>query len=88
MNPDTNRFEELSWLKEYISENANQQENPSLRPDQLHRPDGTPVPDHWSQYTVGEIVEVKGYTFKVAYIGETNMLLEAHGPLLVGADGR
>lgn len=31
--------------------------------DQLLRPDGTPVPKHWSVFTAGEHVVVKDYTF-------------------------
>jgi hypothetical protein len=47
----------------------------------LFRPNGEQVPKDWSIYTVGEDVEVKGYMFRVAYIGETNLLLEPVGPV-------
>lgn len=50
----------------------------------LLRPDGTPVPEHWSVFTVGEHVVVKGYTFKAAYLNETTIVLEPVGPVLVG----
>jgi hypothetical protein len=50
----------------------------------LLRPDGSEVPEHWSVFTVGERVVVKNYTFKVAHIGESHLLLEPAGPVLVG----
>ena len=50
----------------------------------LLRPDGSKVPEHWSIFSVGEHVVVNNYTFKVAYIGETSILLEPVGPVLVG----
>lgn len=51
------------------------------RQQQLLRPDGTPVPKHWSTFQVGENVVIKDYTFKVAYIGESNILFEPVGPV-------
>jgi len=47
-------------------------------------PDGKPVPSHWAIFTEGEQVVVKGYTFRVAYIGETTLLLEPVGPYVIG----
>lgn len=41
---------------------------------------------HWSIFRVGEIVVVKGYCFRVAYINETTLVLEPTGPTLVGTD--
>lgn len=52
----------------------------------LLRPDGTPVPEHWKVYSVGELVEVKGYTFKVAYIGESTLLLEPVAPVVLTSE--
>ena len=75
MNPETNRFEEL---KQDLAEKLIQRE------PRLLRPDGSPVPEHWSIFTVDEHVNVKNYTFKVAYIGEQTLLLEPVGPILVG----
>lgn len=40
------------------------------------RPDGSPVPRHWTVLTVGELVEVKGATLRVAHVGESHVLLE------------
>lgn len=92
MNPDTNRFEALTpedadavfdrkreELKDHLSAIAS--------PERLLRPDGTPVPDHWSTFKVGEHVVIKGYTFRVAYIGETSILFEPVGRVLVGHGG-
>lgn len=42
----------------------------------LVRPDGSPVPDHWPIFKVDEELTVKGYVFRVAYIGESTLLLE------------
>jgi hypothetical protein len=53
----------------------------------LVRPDGTPVPKHWTVFTQGELVAIKGYTFKVAYIGETSILFEPVGPVIVKPEG-
>jgi len=94
MNPDTNKFEKLTeldiktvsdeehkeaaFLQEMIyraSTGAFKQDFPRV----LLRPDGTPVPKHWSVFRVGEKVVIKNYTFKVAYIGESNILFEPVG---------
>lgn len=64
MNPDTNRFEALTELAE---------PTPVAK---LLRPNGEPVPAHWTVLALGEQVVVKGYTFKVAYINETTLVLE------------
>jgi hypothetical protein len=74
MNPDTNRFEPLSPP----SLDDLKKELDTMR---LLRPDGTPVPEHWSTFRVGEDVVIRGYTFRVAYIGETAILFEPVGPL-------
>jgi hypothetical protein len=76
MNPETNRFEML--LAATPLENLE-------TPVRLYRPNGEQVPDHWTKFSVGEHVVIKGYTFAVAYIGETAILFEPVGPVLVGA---
>lgn len=79
MNPDSNLLEELKMVRgEYVRDSE------TLLPNQLVRPNGKPVPAHWSVYTIGEEVVVESYRFRVAYIGETSMLLEPVGPVLVG----
>ena len=70
MNPETNKFE-------------------MLHPDlfgKILRPNGEPVPQHWTQFRDGEQVEVKGYIFEVKCIGETYMVLEPVGPIVIGKD--
>ena len=67
MNPDTNKFEQ-------IDETAF---------GELLRPNGEPVPKHWSVFTVGETVVIKDYTFKVAHLGEGHILLEPMAPVIV-----
>jgi len=88
MNPDTNRFEMLvtesqkKSLAEAIQENQDRFAEQAVA--KLMRPDGTPVPKHWSVFRVGEKVVIKDYTFKVAYIGESNILFEPVGPVVIG----
>lgn len=77
MSPDTNKFEKLTErpsLKDIFLQNE---------PHTLLRPDGSPCPKHWSVFQVGEDVVIKDYTFKVAYIGETAILFEPVGPVMV-----
>lgn len=49
----------------------------------LVRPNGTPVPSHWSIFMVGENYVINGYTFKCKYIGETSILFEPVGPVVL-----
>lgn len=81
MNPDTNKFEPL------MEGDAPTALKLKLGMDKLlFRPDGTLVPKHWSVFQVGEHVVIKDYTFKVAYVGETSILFEPVGPVVV--DGK
>lgn len=94
MNPDTNQLEALHLpadLQAALEETAREQGQAKARAlldaerSRLLRPDGSKVPEHWSLFSVGEHVVVNNYTFKVAYIGETSILLEPVGPVLVGS---
>jgi len=85
MNPETNRFEKLtpemenqqSQMKDLLCKLQNSSVTGLLRPD------GSPVPKTWTVFSLGELVEIKGYTFRVAYIGETSILFEPIGiPIL------
>lgn len=87
MNPETNRFEPLEeWDGDAALRRTMQalQDETSAPGALLLRPDGSPVPAHWSTFTVGEQVIIKNYTFRVAYIGETAILFEPVGPIVVG----
>lgn len=89
MNPDTNRFEQLREATDGESVTHRQNREALERMLQgakstLVRPNGEPVPAHWSTFTVGERVVIKDYTFKVVYIGETNIMFEPVGPVVVG----
>lgn len=80
MNPETNKFEKLmedadSALLDEIQKKTS-----------LLRPNGEPVPKHWSVFRDGEHVVVKNYTFKVVHIGEQYMVLEPVGPVVVGEE--
>jgi hypothetical protein len=85
MNPETNKFE-------LLGPDTDQNEDPGpadtatlgllrkmVQQQTLLRPNGEPVPQHWTQFQVGECVVIKNYTFKVAYIGETAILFEPVG---------
>lgn len=78
MNPDTNRFEPVGFIKDDVEKKLAAIE--ARYNSQLLRSDGTPVPRTWTVFSVGELVEIKGYTFKVAYIGETAILFEPVSP--------
>lgn len=86
MNPETNKFEPLAeQLKELVEKkDADCREKFETV---LVRPDGTPVPKHWTTFKVGELVVIKGYTFEVAYIGESVILFEPVAPVVIGDDG-
>jgi hypothetical protein len=74
MNPETNKFEPLheeSFRDKFAEEISKLEDNISL-----FRPDGTKVPKNWTIFTVGELVEIKHYTFKVAYINESTIIFE------------
>jgi hypothetical protein len=94
MNPDTNRLEELGINEEALRNTLQDSERRGLErqlqqlknESALVRPDGTPVPKHWSVFTVGEHVVVKNYTFRVAYFNETTIVLEPVGPVVLGTE--
>lgn len=54
----------------------------SVNPLGLLRPNGEPVPAHWSVFTVGQLVEVEGCTMRVAHINESGVLLEPVSPVV------
>jgi hypothetical protein len=85
MNPDTNRLEPLDdpspeQVKQLLELERKLKGKHRL---DLVRPDGSPVPKTWSTFRLGEEVIIKDYTFRVAYIGETSLLFEPVGPVLV-----
>lgn len=80
MNPDTNKFEELQTFTKKELEIQNQIDR--LKDEasgKLYRPNGEPVPKHWSIFHVGENYVINNYTFKCAYISETSILFEPVG---------
>jgi hypothetical protein len=85
MNPDTNRFEPLTTDASGSGNSDFDQLAGQLimARTRLLRPDGTEVPKHWAVFQVGELVVLKDYTFKVAYIGENTILLEPVGPVVI-----
>jgi hypothetical protein len=86
MNPETNKFE-------LLRPDTDRNEGPGglqhvvagvMKQSSLLRPNGEPVPQHWTQFQIGECVTIKNYTFRVAYIGETSILFEPVAPVIVG----
>jgi hypothetical protein len=84
-NPETNRFEPLSEAtKEETAKFEKQLGDLSQKFNTtLLWPDGSPVPKHWTIFRVGELVVIKDYTYRVAYIGENNILFECVKPTVV-----
>lgn len=101
MNPETNKFEllrpdtdqnedpgpeDIGRLQRMVQR---LKESDKIGPRQtttaLLRPNGDPVPQHWTQFQIGEHVAIKDYTFRVAYIGETSILFEPVGIPDLGA---
>ena len=83
MNPETNHFEPLTAASADLENKLRQQLGDTTR---LLRPDGSPVPDHWTQFHDNEHVVIKGYTFKVRAVGETYILFEPVGPTLISGE--
>lgn len=81
MNPDKNRFEQLQPPTDEQKELLKKM---TSHLPCLLRPNGEPVPETWTKFQIGEEVVIKDYTFKVAYIGETAILFEPVGPIILG----
>ena len=92
MNPDTNKLEPVFESQdidpvEDVRRRLEQQRDLETRLDGLAkgqasgllRADGSPVPAHWPIFTVGETVVLKGYTFRVAHLNESTLVLEPVG---------
>lgn len=94
MNPETNKFEPLTEAPAderlpprytHAGDAARAKLAATAVPSSpLLRPDGSPVPAHWTVFSVGEHVVIKNYTFRVAYLGESAILFEPVGPVLLG----
>ena len=67
MNPLTNKLE---TLREIVNEGQSK----------LLRPDGSEIPNHWAVFHVGELVSLKDYTFKIAYMNDGTIVLEPVKP--------
>lgn len=86
MNPDTNRLEALKEIDSNKSYKDNLHDAlqglfdndlmSTLNGVSLVRPDGSPVPKHWAIFQVGELVVLKDYTFKIAYMNDGTIVLE------------
>jgi len=83
MNPEKNEFETLTELEITCNRELQDRENQlaDLIKSKLVRPNGEPVPEHWSVFTVDELYEINGYTFRCKYIGKTSILFEPVSPI-------
>ena len=96
MNPKTNRFEPLTENIDEINKECKERLRKALESDyysplefkvqKLLRPDGSEVPKHWSIFQINENYMINNYTFKCVYIGETSILFEPVGPMIIGED--
>ena len=82
MNPETNQFEMLKQIK--VGDEFAKRIEGEFDPTAFVRPNGEPVPKHWSVFKEGEELVVKNYTFRVAHIGEKHLLLEPVGIPAIG----
>jgi len=80
MNPEINKFEMLDPIVE--------EDNKRLEKEfgRLLRPNGEPVPKHWSIFRVDENYVINNYTFRCKYIGETSILFEPIGIVEIGKE--
>ena len=76
---DQENLSRLKRMVQRLGEQDNVGPKRTALQQSLLRPNGEPVPQHWTQFQVGECVVIKNYTFKVAYIGETAILFEPFG---------
>jgi len=85
MNPDTNVLERLQ-LGAALEKQLEANDKKAMAQDiaQLVRPNGEPVPKHWTVFRVGEHYVINGYTFRCAYFNETTLLFEPVGPVILG----
>lgn len=84
MNPDTNKLEALTTTTPETAKQlvALMKEQAEALRSELVRPDGSPVPKHWTVFQQDETVVVKDYTFRVAHMNESCIVLEPVGPLV------
>ena len=77
----SNKYEKdkktLAEIKEIIKESSNTV-NP-LHPD-LVKLDGSPIPKSAIIFKIGELIEIKGYTYRLAYMNENTLVSEPVRP--------
>lgn len=76
LNPETNRIEPCKEAEGDLRMKLEKLQGMTT----LIRPNGEPVPKTWTTFEIGELVEIKGSTFRCAYIGETTVLFETVNP--------
>ena len=89
MNPNTNIMEMLKRVEGAEDSGQFRKAFNSIADEfypNLLRPNGKLVPKTWTIFSMGEEVVIKDYTFKVAYIGETSILFEPVGPIVIEVD--
>ena len=89
---DTDQLEELFMITELRDSSTKAKQQIQLLIDEkykgsvLVRPNGTPIPKHLSILQVDEKIVIKDYTFKVAYMNDTTLVLEPVGPIIIGEE--
>ena len=83
MNPDTNKFEKLTISLKDAHPDKEVDLLQQAAGGVLFRPNGEPVPKHWSIFQIDEEVVIKDYTFRIAYINETTLILEPVNPVIL-----
>jgi len=86
MNPETNRFEAVhpkdaeyeKQVAELVSEHNRRMR---VMEGDFVREDGSPVPENYPVFSVGEEFRLKGYRFKVKEIKPDEITFEPIGPM-------
>ncbi len=82
LNEQTNKFEKVEPVMAFPNESKLVEKLSNLKSVNIDfvKPDGSPIPIAAKIFKEGELVVIKDYTFRVAYIGESNILFEPVRP--------
>ena len=83
LNELTNKFEKVKFREGFRNEQGKTEEAISKLKGvhtEFVKLDGSPIPITVKIFKVDELVTIKDYTFRVAYIGESNILFEPVRP--------
>lgn len=77
INPENNRIEPCVETDEALAKKLADLSGVYAN---IVKANGEPVPKHWTTLTVGELVVVKDYTFRVSYMNDASVTLEPVSP--------